>query len=53
MPRKPTQSQQRLEAIMQHKGKKSLKEIWDEDQELDPKTANHYAQVQSDKGNKS
>jgi hypothetical protein len=21
---------------MQHKGKKSLKEIWDEDQELDP-----------------
>lgn len=37
MPKKLTQTQERLEAIYKHRGKKTLAEIWDDDRELDPK----------------
>lgn len=51
MPRKPSKTQERLEAIMTYKGKKSLKEIWDEDRELEPKRVDKLITNASLQGN--
>lgn len=44
MPKRPSKTQERLEAIYVHQGKKSLREIWDE--ELNPETVRRLNEEQ-------